>query len=814
MRKSKILLVALVLMAVAAAVLAKDQLNRDIILLKNGQIIPVDRVWESGADLFYENDKEIRFVSFADIQSIQKQSLSIWLRMTGDRAAALATKAVKALDPLAKDGIELTRRLGPLQWLLIAAVAFPAGLVGALRWVRIRSKKKSAVRPTLPAKEACQAMPNRADVIRFFLGLYRRQLGLGPEVPADFTQLPSPPAGSNQIYELRVKSGGEWIKRRMTLGPLGEDSGSKSKCYYVIFDQHLVVKIPPKAITNFEDYVASIKKERHIVERLSPKECIVPGISSILSQIHRLTLPSGSLPDVIEEKYIAWLRKTPAHQEHIKINGTFVFFMDLSRYYFLSHIIDSLHDLSEPIRAEINSTGDLIPYPAKFKERYGEQNESVGFEIRDLYHQCEAEVRHLLKNSGKSATVTPYRIQVWFLNYLEKKDIGESEAAISGRIAEEVTAVFGRWFEKYRTTVDAYLAAIRTFAARLSLDQNRQIISGVITNLLDLLAWLSEKKVAMRDLKPDNLLVAGDPHNYPAFLRSASDYALGFIDVETAVYLDASDGARLKQPLLGGTPYYATPSHLFPNPVLQACFPDLAWVLRFQDWHAVLVMVFKAVTGELIFDRTATLFGDTKNRVADAMRQRGPLDTVMEDVSRRFWRSAATEFRAKMKARESALRSVEVDIPKSVRTLFVHVLQHDIESIQGSMRQLVEAQRYFRSPESRDHLLKSSHGRICQILKALHNKKQLEPPASDALLATERFLHHLSMLKALGERKSQIISTLESTAVPRLNVHELLLLMFNSVLKAMCRERWYPLAEESPSKKLPSNDELSLATTI
>ena len=80
MRKYKILLAALTLMAVAAAVLAKDQLNRDIILLKNGRIIPVDRVWESGADLFYENDKEIHFLSLADIQSIEKQSLSIWWR--------------------------------------------------------------------------------------------------------------------------------------------------------------------------------------------------------------------------------------------------------------------------------------------------------------------------------------------------------------------------------------------------------------------------------------------------------------------------------------------------------------------------------------------------------------------------------------------------------------------------------------------------------------------------------------------------------------------------------------------------------------
>lgn len=814
MRKSKILLVALALVAVSAGVLARDRLNRDIILLKNGQIIPVDRVWESGADLFYENDKVTRFVSLAEIQSIEKLSFAVWLRMTGDRVSSLAGRAVKAADRLAEKGVELSGRLSPFQWLLIALLALPAGLVGALRTVRWRSKKQGPVLAAAPVREACLALPDRGDVVRFFLGLYRHQLGFGPEVPADFVQLPPPPGGSSQIYELRVKNGSEWTKRRMTLGPLGEDSGSKSKCYYVIFDQHLVVKIPAKPITNFEDYVASIKKERQIVDRLSPKECIVPGVSVVLSQIQQLTLPPGSPPDVIEDKYFAWLRKTPAHQDRLKINGTFVFFMDLSRYYFLSHIIDSLHDLSEPIRSEISSTADLIPYPAKFKERYGEQNESVGFEIRQLYHQVEAEVRHLLKNAGKPASVTPYRIQVWFLNYLEKKDIGDSDAVISDRMAEEVAAVFRRWFEKHRNAVDDYLRAIRTFAARLSLDQNRQIISGIVTNLLDLLAWLSEKKVAMRDLKPDNLLVAGDPHNYPAFLRSALDYSLGFIDVETAVYLDASNAAGIKQPLLGGTPYYATPSHLFPNSALQACFSDLAWVLRFQDWHAVLVMVFKTVTGELLFDRTAKRFGEIKNRVVDAMRRRAPLDALMEEVSRQFWNSAASEFRAKMKTHEGELRSVDIDIPKTAKALFVHVLRHDMESIDVSMRQIIEGQRHFVSPESREQLLGSSYRRIVGILRALHDKKQLEPTPSEALLATERFLHHLSMLKALRERKSLITSTLESTAVPRLNAHELLLLMFNSVLKAMCRPHWYPITEEAPSQTLPPGDELSLATTI
>lgn len=816
MPKWKIFLSALMLMAIAVAVLAKDQLSRNIILLKSGSIIPVDRVWESGADLFYENDKEIHFVSLADIQSIEKQSLSIWMHTVGTRVANFAGTWVNTLNPIVKNGLELTRRPILLLWLLIGSVATPVGIVLMLRSVRKRQTQKKTVHLAAPAKETCQAMPNRADVVRYFLMLYRHQLGFGPEVLADFVQLSSASDTSNLIYELRVKSGGEWIKRRMTLGPLGEDSGSKSKCYYVIFDQHLVVKIPPKPITDFEDYVASIKKERHIVERLSPKECIVPKVSVILSQVYHLASPFGSPPEQLEEKYIAWLRKTPTHQDYLKINGTFVYFMDLSRYYFLSHIIDSLHDLADPIRSEICSTADLICYPAKFKERYGEENESIGFEIRDLYHQCEAEVRQLIKKTGKSAVVSPYRIQVWFLSFLEKRDIGEPDSGISAQMADELAAIFSRWFGHYRGAVEAYLLAIRSFTARLCLEQNRQTISGIITNLLDLLAWLSEKKVAMRDLKPDNLLVAGDPQNYPAFLRSASDYSLGFIDVETAVYLDPSDSAKIKQPLLGGTPYYATPSHLFPNTALRACFVDPTAVLRFQDWHAVLVMIFKTVTGELLFDRTAQLFGGIKSRVANAMRQSAPLENQMENVSRRFWHSAADEFRAKIKAHESALRAVEIDIPKTAKALFVQILQGEVATIHESVRQLVEAQRHFSSREGREQLLKSSHRRVCQILRALQAKMQMQQgqPSSDALQSTERFLHHLSMLKALIERKSQIIDVLENMAAPRLNGHELLLLMFNSVLKAMCREHWYTFAEEPPNPRLPSDDELSLATTI
>jgi serine/threonine protein kinase len=371
-----------------------------------------------------------------------------------------------------------------------------------------------------------------------------------------------------------------------------------------------------------------------------------------------------------------------------------------------------------------------------------------------------------------------------------------------------------RLFEKYRQPVDAYTKAIRSFARRLSLEQNRLPIAGILTNLLDLLAWLGVKQVAMRDLKPDNLLVAGDAQNYPAFLRSPADYSLGFIDVETAVYFGKAEENNIRQPLLGGTPYYATPSHLFPNSVLAACFGDPSRILHFQDWQAVLVMFFKAVTGELLFDRTAMHFADIKNRVMNAMRQAEALDPQLEEVSRIFWRSAAAEFRTKMKAAESVLRFVDADIPQPAKALFAQVLKRDIESISTTIQKLIDAQSWFSTAANREQLRKFSHDRICQIMEELKAKSQAGNTSADSIHARMRFLNHISALKALSERKSQAVSAFESNTACRMSAYDVLILMFNSVLKAMYREEWKTFAEESASLACPTKDELSLATTI
>ena len=820
MRKLKILLVCLFILMTGVGVLAVSQPKRTVILLHDGKVIPVDRTWEAGEDLFYENEKESAFVPRAQIKSIGTLGPAQRLKAAGDRCADFLGRRIHDVTPLAQDATRLADRFSDH----LAVAAGGAVLVFLIAWLRrgrARHPKRQAASASAAAagpaglsaaENATRPMPERNDVVRFFLNLHRLELGLGPEAPSEFSRLPSS-TGKNRTYELRVKGPSDWVKRRMSIGPLGEESGSKSTCYYVIFDQHLVVKIPPKPTRHFEDYVAGLKKERHIVERLAPRECIVPTVSVILDRVH--PAPAGAdLPaDAREETHIARLRQSAESQEHLKINGSFAYFMDLSQHRFLSHIIDALHDVSEAVHAEINAAPDIIRHPDKFKDRYVSENESVGFEIRDLYNQCEAEIARQLKQQGQSALISPYRVQRWFLQYLETRRLGEVEKDIPAELAASIGYVFDAHFKKYQPSVDAFHAAVRRYAARLALEQNLPIVSGIITHLLGLLGDLHTKHVALRDLKPDNMLVAGDPQRYPAFLRSPRDYSLGIIDVETAVYFGTDGATKLRQPLLGGTPYYATPSHLMPNKVIQNCFGDPGRILHFQDWQAVIVMIYRTVTGELLFDRTAQQFVEIKVEVLRALNERRPLEEIVAELSRGFWQHAVEEFRIGMQAHEATLRQVEVELPSAARRLFLRTVQRDVASVAAVIQRLVASQPHVPSAAGRDQLLKCTHAQICRFMQDIEFRAKAGALGADSAQRALQCFKKLINLKALHERKTHLCTLLEADPA-RLSTYDILMFMFNMVLKGMYREDWKPLAEEPATLTCRPDDELSLSTTV
>jgi len=122
--------------------------------------------------------------------------------------------------------------------------------------------------------------------------------------------------------------------------------------------------------------------------------------------------------------------------------------------------------------------------------------------------------------------------------------------------------------------------------------------------------------------------------------------------------------------MLGGTPFYATPSHFIKNDVIIYKFKNLGKIFHLQDWHATLIMIYKVITGDLLFEQTARLFGELRNLMVNANKPGWHQTDVFEEASRIFWHSAVSEFQVKIAESEKSLKAVAVDLTDTVKYMF------------------------------------------------------------------------------------------------------------------------------------------------
>jgi len=785
--------VLLSVIAVAGAALFVLFTDEDVIILNDGTIKTVDETWQSGDSVFFESEGQIDFYDKNQIRTYGKRNLKNTLLAIKLTINTKWNQVEVGLSQfLKKNHVPVNVNL------TIALIG-----MGLLIFLLIRFHVKRTVKKIPPGRpdeqadkvmssEARDELPNRLDIVRFFLNLFKYQIDAEPDAQVEFVPLMSKSSGPNTIYELRVKHMADWVKRRMTIGPLGEDAGSKSKCYYVIYDVHMVVKVPARPVTNFERYIESIKKEVAIVNKLIPKECIIPRVSVILGLIHSFPYSEDTPAERLEEKYINWVRRSTEYQEYLKINSTFVYFMDLSQYYFLGNILDELHDIKNLIAREIFENAGLIFEPAKFKGRYGVENDAI-IEVREVYNRAEVDIRELVDRSGINTNIPIYQYQSWFYTHLASKEVTVDSGGYPETFVNQLNLLLKKAMQDNSNVVDVYRKTIRGYVHLTSFEQNSAQMAAISVNLLDILAWFQEKRVAMRDLKPDNLFVAGDPARYPLFLRSAREFSLGIIDVETAIDFEKSKYVKIKQPLLGGTPFYATPSHFIRNELLSLKFGNPGKILHLQDWHATLVMIYKVITGELLFDKTAKLFGELRNMMINANRPENYQSDVFEEASRMFWHSAVVEFQVKTGEKEKILKAIELILPESVRQMFGRVLGKERQSIALTIKTCVESQNIFEKVQIREQLMKSSYAKTCQFKADLENNARHSQTGKELRTEAIAFLHQLADLKALlGQHvyMTRLLSQPES----RITAYDVLTFMFNVVLNNMYRPQWRPLA--------------------
>jgi len=796
-------LIVLSIITVAGLAVYVYVTDKHVIVYMNGNILTVD-----DDDVIFLNDGTILYddliIEQDEIKYYSKRKISHIFLDIRNKATSKGNGVKSALNNFSTSLVAV---------LLIILVFFWLFLIRSKFWHQTEEISSNTAEPEIKTKTAPtkDELPDEQDIVGFFLKLFKRQIGAEPNAKVEFVSLKTKSAGPNHIYELRVEQMGDWAKRRMTIGPLGEEAGSKSKCYYVIYDVHLVVKVPARPVTDFEQYIESIQNEVAIVNKLIPRECIVPKVSVILNQIHSFP-NSGDIPaDRLEDRYTNWVRRSPQYQDYLKINSTFVYFMDLSQYYFLGHILDELHDIKDLITREIFENADIIFEPAKFKGRYGLEKDAI-FEVRVVYNRVEADIRKLVAQTGIDSNIPLYQFQSWFYSALAQKEVVEDNDKYPATFVSQLNLLLRKVMQQEFEVVEVYRKIIRDYVYMSCFEQNSAQMSAISINLLDMLAWFRKKRVSMRDLKPDNLFVAGDSNRYPLFLRSEKEFSLGIIDVETAVDFEKSKYTKTKQPLLGGTPFYATLSNFIRNEVLEIELGNLGKTFHLQDWHATLVMIYKVVTGELLFEQTAKQFGDLRDRMIAANRPENFESVIFEETSRLFWHCALVEFQSKMNEKEKSLRAIEMILPDTVKYMFGKVLAKERKSLALAIKECVESQNIFAKPQIRAQLMSSSHAKTCQFRADLENNAGSDQRTARRRTEAIAFLHQLADLKSLLGQHIYMIKRLSNPQAP-VSVYDTLTFMFNVVRNNMYRTQWRPLIVEAPNAcDLPNEEPMAEAT--
>ncbi len=527
-----------------------------------------------------------------------------------------------------------------------------------------KRKKDIFIAPVHEPMDNDPDFKERIGIINLFLEIFKKQLQAPDTAHAYFVQVEYNPFREYFTYELRVKIKDDWEFRRMSIGRLGDSNTSRCKCFYAIYNEYIVVKIPAKKTTKLKEYIYTIKKEQNIAQKTQIQECITPNVSIILKYITRSEKDRGVTSHYTEDFYLRLLFNSSTLHNYLKVNGQYAYFMDLSQYYFVEYAMKSIHSIEDKITKEISKQFSIEWDLLEFEYRYGSNIVPLVSMLRGIFNDVESEYKKDVEASESlnSNPLHQFELEQWFFSQLAGQ-ASELHKKIPPGIAEHIKTILVDALENNITIVEVYHQIVRDKIFESEFFKNKVAMEGIVINMLRLLTHLREKKVAMRDIKPDNLLLAGDKNDFPDFLDNPDAFKIGLIDVETAAYSENVNSSSIKQPLLGGTPHYATPSHFFSNDVLAILLYDLQMTFHLQDWNAVMVIIYKLITGEFLFDKTAKKISYVIQTISKSQKKGADITDIFKDVSKKYWDSALLEFDQKMTLREQLLKEAHIHIP-------------------------------------------------------------------------------------------------------------------------------------------------------
>ncbi len=681
-------------------------------------------------------------------------------------------------------------------------VALPASAVGAFFvWTALQSfgkekksceKKASHVEETVlgSMRDPRSEYSGKEAVARLFLDMFKLRLDAKTSDAAEFEPL-DPFAGSKSSrYELRVSVGERWQSRNVTIGELGEFGIGKSRCYHVIYDNQLVVKVPPKTSSSVADYVEGIRRDLAVAERLAPRECLVPSVSIILDKL----LPQREAAKFDNENQaLEWLLSADKYLPFFKIGDRFVYFMNLARHFFLSGVLDEIHDKTGRFYEEAFRDPDIVLTPYRFEDRYGD--EKLGYALHEMYSQFESGADAILaqNRTRSAASVHPFKLRQWFFHFLAGKKMETDREHLPENAVLSLNRLFSNLKKDNSGTVESYRSIVRKTVEKKALSANINQISSICSNVLELLGWLYERRVSIRDLKPENLLLIGPPDDYPEFLKYPGEFHVGLIDVETAVYFGAENDESIPQPLLGGTPLYATPLNFLPNSAIRKYYADLPLMLHLQDWYATIGIVFKVATGECLFKEASGAFPASVEPLETATNQNAISAKAVREIGETFWSRARRELASKLDARKEALAGLEIPVPERTIPVLQMLSLKAAESIEKDLKVLAMDRKLFANKNIQCKIYNSPAEDIPKLGEIWMGTKGANASPESRAHASEIF-GNLFRCKRQTERNKSFRSTLE-VAPAKITANLLLESLFDMVFVLMHQRVWGVVAE-------------------
>jgi serine/threonine protein kinase len=411
--------------------------------------------------------------------------------------------------------------------------------------------------------------------------------------------------------------------------------------------------------------------------------------------------------------------------------------------------------------------------------------------------------------------VHTFQIKNWFLNSLAGEPISPDEREIDEELLQRVESGFANVLKLHRQEVEALNRLLKIQVARKGFSQSRLQIENIASNLLQLLDRVKEKRIALRDLKPDNLFLDANPDEYPVFLNDVESFAIGVIDVETAISLVPDNDGYVAQPLLGGTPLYATPLHLLKNRTIASHFGDVAEMLHLQDWFATIAIIFKAVSGRNLFRRSARSFPAVLKILKSGPSKTDPDEATVKAMNRKFWSAAAQDMKASLMEFSDPLNQLSLAVPESMVPPISAELKREAACLDTAIRKHVTYSPLFKSEKNKTFLLEASDDTIAKQISKWNNVQSLPDHHLKVAPQMVSFLKNLNRLKSgLAEKRKAIADI--AASYQKVSAYSILEAMFQITFRAMYKSEWKGSSPQGEAvlEEAAVKENRSLVTTI